>query len=326
MSQWFRFTPSDSLFFRSGEPMELGENHSTGHLLLPPPSVILGALRTTWLRINGIPIDEFRKNPSATTQKAVGLWGQPSPFFATGPLLLKGEEITANNLFLPAPYSWFTTRPEKGASPQNALPLIRAKPDLPPWVRLPHGASTLWARHGEQVESLGGSWISLDQLLKPSPTVRIAHLSDFCQEEDHTGIALHPWRTVREGRIYRFRHIRLNLQCSLVFGITYEQEGGLLDLPEKFPLPLGAERRFGLCHRINPPPLPQAKQAHQWMALNPLPSSPETNASLLAGGRIRYLGGWDLARQFHKPMLGYFPPGSTFNSAQKSCIPLEDPQ
>ncbi|MBF0201034.1 MAG: hypothetical protein HQK66_06935, partial [Desulfamplus sp.] len=57
--------------------------------------------------------------------------------------------------------------------------------------------------------------------------------------------------------------------------------------------------------------------------LSPVEVSKETSAALVASGKIIYRGGWDLARQFHKDMKGYYPAGSVFNSAvDQSCIPF----
>ncbi|HOV63868.1 MAG TPA: type III-B CRISPR module-associated Cmr3 family protein, partial [Spirochaetia bacterium] len=62
-----------------------------------------------------------------------------------------------------------------------------------------------------------------------------------------------------------------------------------------------------------------------YLSLSPIEAHAETNNTVVATGKIQYVGGWDLRIGFHKPMKGYFPAGSVFSRAvSEQCIELPE--
>ena len=61
------------------------------------------------------------------------------------------------------------------------------------------------------------------------------------------------------------------------------------------------------------------------LALSMVKVTEETKAALVAASSLQYLGGWDLNRGFHKPMLAYYPAGSVFDRPLESLtIPIPE--
>ncbi|MDY6822370.1 MAG: type III-B CRISPR module-associated Cmr3 family protein [Thermodesulfobacteriota bacterium] len=305
MMNWYKFDPVDTLFFKGAEPMVMGENHTTSHLFPPMPQTIAGALRTAVLVQKQIDFSDYaRGEVSADILEAVGMAGSPAPFSVTGPLFMAGEEI-----FAPAPYHWFTEKEtmEKNSHPQPVM-VYKGKPVTTSLLKTPF-SPVYWAT-GDQGElvSLGGTWIRLHDLLAGNEMVELKQAADLFTLEERTGIALHQNRKVREGHLYTFNHIRLRNNVSMIFGADQD-----LPLADSGVLKLGGEQRFGQYCKFSPSVDWPSDDNGLFVSLSAIEGSEEAEATLIATGKILYIGGWDMHKGFHKHMKGYFPPGTVFN-------------
>ncbi len=77
-------------------------------------------------------------------------------------------------------------------------------------------------------------------------------------------------------------------------------------------LNLGAEQRFGLYTKI-PGINFNVGSSGFFMSVSQTAGTEQANESVVATGKIQYQGGWDIKKGFHKPMTGFFPPGSVFS-------------
>ncbi|MCA1933133.1 MAG: hypothetical protein LDL13_06120 [Calditerrivibrio sp.] len=295
---FYSFKPVDTLYFRGAESAEMGADHHASTLFPPPPQTIAGAIRTEYLKQHGIDFKKYLKGD--VEQKIIdeiGEAGSDAPFSIIGPFFKKEEKF-----YIPAPYSWYTCSNSVGKVTKYKI--IKAFPIKSPLFVSPQEAN--WAK-GENIETIGGKWILLDDIDKDE-TENIFPLTHFANIENHTGIALdRRKKTTREGHLYSFRHFRLLEDVELVFGIDKE-----ISLEEKGVLKLGAEQRFGSYRKISFT-LKSRKISNLFMSLSIIKGSEEANSSIFATGKIRYIGGWDMVKGFHKPLNGYFPAGTVFN-------------
>jgi CRISPR-associated protein Cmr3 len=297
---WYAFYPSGTLFFKGAEPMEKGSDHHASHIFPPPAQTIVGALRTTALVQNGITYKNYYKSIAPPEiLDAIGEAGNPEPFQVIGPLFRIAEKI-----FVPAPFCWFIDKAQKKNERVRVVKaqstkshLIKGKDEILLWVK---------GGRGDMI-SMGGSWIRLEDLSSTDEKIEIFGADHFYATEPRTGIALNRNRSVREGHLYTFNHLRLKPETTLVFGIDVN-----LPIADNGFLKLGAEQRFGHYEKIKEPVFPPAKSGC-FLSLGLVKGSQSTNQSVIATGKIQYLGGWDLKKGFHKPMQGYFPAGSAFS-------------
>ena len=103
---------------------------------------------------------------------------------------------------------------------------------------------------------------------------------------------------------------------SLIWGL--DQDCGL---DKKGILTLGGEQRFGAYEELKTSPL-FSESGIDYLALSPVLVDQKSSDALIGTGKISYRGGWDLAKQFHKDMRGYYPAGSVFNQNINNCCIL----
>ncbi len=318
---WYQFTPSDTLFFRGAEPMVGGMDYDTRLAFPPSPSVIAGAMRTAVLTQQGIPVDTYRSG-HAVAEK-IGDYGQPAPFTLLGPVLRQAGED-----FVPAPATWYIDGDARALRPHviQAAPLnldAARRLGLQTGVALP-----VWTTHSGELQSLAGSWIALRALTRKRPRLEIGrtlfmpgrNLAALFTREPRTGNALEFTRRVQESKLYSARHLRLRPGFSLVWGL--DQDCGLAD---QGVLSLGGEQRFGAYCRTTPPAFADeiSQDTALYLALAPVRMNAASAAALVAAGEVLYRGGWNLAQQFHKDMVGYYAAGAVFNQNMNSlCIPF----
>ncbi|MBA4368356.1 MAG: hypothetical protein C0403_12055 [Desulfobacterium sp.] len=311
MSNWYQFTPVDTLFFKGASPMALGENHTAFHVFPPPAHTIAGAIRTAALIQNKISFDDFGsgKTPSEIYD-AIGQAGTPAPFGLIGPFFM-----LENTIYIPAPYSWFKPKDSFG----DKVKLIKGKPLK---SRLLKSASSefLWAKDEKgEIVSLGGMWIKKEDLHSNEAAIEAKNSTDFFKNEPRTGIALEKNRRVREGHLYSFNHARLKKDVSLVFGTDRE-----LPIEDQGVLKIGAEQRFGWYQKMPEKSLEFEDNGNLYATLSILEGNDMANRSVVATGKILYFGGWDLHTGFHKPMKGFFPAGTVFNQKiNNNCITIK---
>ena len=302
MFSWYSFKPVDTLFFRGAEPMNMGEDHTVSFLFPPPANTISGAVRTAYLVQKGVSFNDYAgKNiPEAITDE-IGFAGENPPFEIIGPLFM-----FKNELYIPTPYNWYgqkyknkeeyyKTRVYKSFIPETNL--IKTKNKL------------FWVMGGnDDIENLGGKWINFKSLYSNTVEKEIYKPEYFYTYETRTGIAINNSRSVRKGHLYTFKHARLKEDVYLVFGINKN-----ISIDEKGTLKLGAEQRFGKYEKIELDNLNFNGGGKYYLSLSIQECNKESNENIIATGKIKYIGGWDLNKQFHKPMVGYFSSGSVFN-------------
>ena len=320
--KWYQYSPSDTLFLRGSEPMVSGTSYETVQLFPPPVSVITGALRTAVLAQKQVSIHQYRKGHDV--DGLIGKYGEPAPFKVIGPLL-----SVRSRLLMPAPYTWFVeTPPETGNEPHHpevhVLETKSLDKDIVSGLGLTSATRlTGWVRHFHEIKPVGGSWVSVAETLKGnrvfvegetifSPGNSAARLFET---EERLGIGMDPFRRVNEGQLYLARHIRLHKDVSIVWAIDRD-----IGLTSEGVLSLGGEQRFGRYCQIDAGfefPI----KGHRYLALSPVEVNESTHADLIASGKIVYRGGWNLARQFHKEMKGYYPAGAVFSApVDHACI------
>lgn len=297
---WYSFLPTDTLFFKSAVQAEKGLNHEALSIFPPSPQTVLGALRTTILRQNGISISDYKQGAlSQDLAEAVGKPGSQAPFNLVGPMVQKG-----NQLFLPTPYHWFVSKDTKSEETdfekvfiavQESSNLLQYPQDKKYWVK---GSDS-------ELENVGGRWIATEKFNQPTRHDLLKN-EQFFLPEIRTGNALTTSRNVHTGHLYSFAHIRMRNSCRLVFAVDRE-----LPLSDQGVLTLGGEQRFGAYTRAEQVRLPQGTSG-LFMNLTLLEADDESQEHLVATGKLVYRGGWDLHIGFHKPMQAYYPAGSVF--------------
>ena len=299
---WYNFEPADTLFFRGAEPMNIGENHTATANFPPPVRTLKGALRTTILKQNKIPIDHYYDNDNKIDYellKIIGPADKKAGFSVIGPLFELDKMV-----YVPAPYSWFF---DKDDEKKDKVKIHKGIFINSPLIKT--SLKKLFWTKGEQkeLETLGGKWISLNDLYSQNNIIFRKEINDFYRMENRTGIALDSNRSVREHHLYSFSHARLNKNVKLIFGVDKD-----LPIADKGTLKLGAEQRFGLYSKI--PDIDFNNSGSDlFMSISQAAGTEQANESIVATGKIQYQGGWDMKKGFHKPMTGFFPPGSVFN-------------
>jgi CRISPR-associated protein Cmr3 len=316
MINWYDFTPQDTLFFRGAEPAVMGESHTASMIFPPPAHTITGALRTAVLVQHDIDYKQYNAGVLPAGQEAIisviGKSGEESPFSIVGPFFHGNGKI-----WIPCPCIWFAEKKEKASSKKKIS--ISAPIGKTALLKTAAMENLYWAK-GQELETMGGCWVSLDELCSPSEEKTILKNDDFFTKENHTGIALdvnNSRRSARKSHLYSFVHARLHEGVSLVFGVTQK-----LPLQERGILKLGAEQRFGEYRLLSNIDLPKGNSG-LFMTLSILPADEQANQHCIASGRPHYYGGWDMHKGFHKPMKGYFPAGSVFQKQiNHNCIEL----
>ena len=322
INEIFSFKPVDTLFFRGSEPMVMGENHSSNFNFPPPVHTVEGAIRTLL----------YFKDKNKY-RDIIRIGEKKGDFNIIGPMFLVSGEI-----FVPAPYSWYKEKSQKSDKPYlnkkseetkelrhiskfaeifkktepikvfkstfiEGAGLIKTKSNKIYWVK---------ADNGELV-SIGGNWINFNDLISDSSEkVKVFSIDQFFNKEPRTGIAL-KGRTVRKSHIYTFTHARLMEDVEIIFGVDKN-----MPFEDEEILTLGAEQRFGSLKRLKnfenfKEKFNSDNKNGEYMSLSIIEGNKEANEHIIASGQIKYIGGWDLHKRFHKGIVGYYPAGTVFD-------------
>lgn len=306
--KWYEFIPCDTLFFKGASAMVMGENHSAISHFPPLPDTFAGAIRTKILTDRKVSFDDYRHGKiDPDIAELVGRASDKAPFSVTGPLLKDG-----NTIFIPAPYHWFKSSKDNNG---KIIKSFAVKSEL---VKTPT-KQLMWARGTDiELESLGGMWINLDSIFNSKELI-LRKPDTFYTEEIRSGNALQTNRKVRQSHLYSFTHVRLKNNISIIFGLDRDD---LLD--SEGIISLGGEKRFGQYKMI---PLTDFNEStsRYFLALSMIPAQIALVDDIVACGKILYRGGWDMARGFHKPMIGYYPAGTVFNKKiNNNCIAIKE--
>jgi len=332
MIKWYAFEPVDTLFFKGATPMKAGLDHTAASIFPPRPSTIQGALRTLVLRQNNISIKDYYSNSGTAMEiiEAIGPADKNAPFHVIGPVFtINGRSV------IPAPYTWYIEDSkeleDKHEGKEKELRIYKSCSinDLELGnIRINTSAkeSQRWAcSQDANLKPMGGMWISADLIVFPidgpitlynkkeSPSADtpfiINDMNILYVSEPHTGIALEEnYRVAKKGHLYSFTHYRLMPGVQIVFGIDRD-----LPIDKEGVLQLGGEKKFGPYSQIEDINLHQGGSG-LFMSLSPVGAKKEYTDALVATGKTIYAGGWDMKKGFHKPLKGYYPSGSVFNS------------
>lgn len=303
---WYTYTPTDTILVRGADE----ESSSLMSKFPPPAHTLSGAIRTAYLKQQNISFHDYiRGKAEAWVYKDIGKPSQEPPFSILGPLFEKDGEV-----FLPAPAHWYRLKNDMKDKSENScfFDCCYAMERIGPIENIYSSRPIhVWAQGiNGTIETLGSTWIRLAEVGKVNTKEELSIFkpSYFFNKEQRVGVALHDDRRVHNGRLYAFAHYRLVPGISLLFGLNRQ---GILE--DECILNLGAERRFGLCRKINLTLDLHSKSNSLFMALSYIPCTEESNAALVCSEKIDYIGGWDLAKGFHKPMQGFYPAGTIFS-------------
>ena len=325
---WISIDPVDTLFFRGAESMVAGENHEVDTMFPPMPTTIVGAIRTAILCQNKID-PGFMKNEEAVIEGYPILGSKKEPGFdLIGPLLAIGDAV-----LLPAPAHWFAEKkPEESHEWQQEY-LVQAANPLPSDLPLAMAGSTarpFWISKpvAPDMEPLSGWWVTascFETVRKEQKVYFTDKASDvksdkpcvlpptaFFAREERLGIALTSERAAKEGHLYTTVHVRLTEGVRVVVGVNTEHK---LQLAATGILQLGGEQRICQYQVADAMEMP-AMASDILMSLSPVAINDLPEKIRLcprASGKIFRVGGWDMAKEFHKPMTAWLPAGTAFH-------------
>ncbi|MFP3869622.1 MAG: type III-B CRISPR module-associated Cmr3 family protein [Syntrophobacteria bacterium] len=339
---WYVLTPEDTLFFRGGEPMVMGESHFQTSIFPPSPETLAGAVRAKVIQdhaagdFNGYMSGRYSDEP--WYEEIGGPEAVPDTLKLNGPFLYMNE-----SLLFPVPANLYRAKGRAGETLFNAcrpkrFKEVRTKFGLSCVCWLPNRegvAASDWALVDGYITAKGiSSYLSgkLDQLTDDDiyDHQRLRR-EGILLEEERVGIARHRnLRVARSGHLYQTRHWRLGEGVGLAFlleGVSSFGGTGCMQLG-------GEGRRVWITEaKISLPEAP--KRADFVVTLFPIPilgvmdgfpitpvSDGERSLTLPKQDKIPVhchvfkapleFGGWDMKNQRPKPMRAYLPGGSVF--------------
>ncbi|MGQ9532517.1 MAG: type III-B CRISPR module-associated protein Cmr3 [Desulfotomaculales bacterium] len=316
---WLFLEPVDVLLFRDGRPFDALSDHRAASLFPPYPSVIQGAIRSHHLIVKNVDLRDSKK-----IAEVVGTAEDFKGLRIRGPFLARrrGDMVLR---YFPLPADAYFTEHHKlrPASPPQPLPATAAASAPTPMLlglsateRPKKAHSGLWLDEGALVAYLEGREIT-----------GIPENALF-QRESRFGIGMDDARrTVREQALYEAEFIR---PCKDV-GLLVQVEG-YEGWPAEGVMRLGGEgrgARFTQRVEVAPWPAPPKVLPPRFKVYFATPTYFEGGWQPLTGnwnkffeGRVelvaaavhRYesIGGYDWAKQDHKPARRYVPAGSVY--------------
>jgi len=311
---FFSFKPVDTLLFKGAESANKGQDHISSSIFPPFPQTISGAIRTSYLKQKSISFKNYNSGKiDDSIVNNIGKSGEKAPFTVIGPFFKQNNEY-----FIPAPYNWYIEKEEVN-NKSLEFKIIKSQKIESSLIACKN--QILWAKGKGELMSIGGKWISLNDLYSSNSKVKVYPIEQFASFEQRTGIQLEEnYRAVKEGHLFSFYHSRLKDNVEMIFGLDKE-----IDFDKKGILTLGAEQRFGNYIKIENNLFKEfeEKNSNYYMSLSVIKGDNKSNSSVIATGKINYIGGWDLSKKFHKEMEGYFPAGTVFNcKINNNCIKI----
>ncbi|MBA4417606.1 MAG: type III-B CRISPR module-associated protein Cmr3 [Syntrophus sp. (in: bacteria)] len=336
----YRVTPNDTLFFRGGEPMGMGESHFQTSVFPPSPETFIGAVRTSVIVHKGDGDFEGYKNGKyndASWFKEIGFKELPDTFQFTGPFMIKEKDI-----LLPPPCNLFTDADKDAekksfaiASPRDFQKITHSSaiPEIM-WIHRSGGAT------GKNWKPVQG-YITLDGMKKylKGSIDKLSAETDFManntlfETESRTGIALEKngLRTALSGHLYMTSHIRFAETVGMIFILE-----GVPSLPDSLTMRLGGENRTAWCEKSTDAGIPSFQENVEFLVTTmptktkkvehgiPVTEFLDEDMNIILPGGVKsklisyavnkpeLFGGWDLAAQKSKAMTQYVPAGSVF--------------
>lgn len=311
-------SPVDVWLFRNGRPFTAGSDHRAVTLFPPYPSVIQGVIRSHQLILEKVDLNDRK-----AISEAVGTGEDYKNLRLRGPILAKWENEKLTRYF-PVPADLV-------AQEKQFVPLKLHKPDQ---ERLITSALTQYLLYSptEPTKQLPGQWLTEEDLRKAlsNQPVGAVKAGELFERESRFGIGRDDQtRTTREHALYEVEMIRAHPNVGL-----YVEVEGYDGWPSRGLLRMGGEGRGASYILLNAAPLLPLKQSFPDGKLPPrfkvyfvtptyfrrgwLPETWERffegEVRLVAAVLNRYesLGGYDWAKNEHKPARRYVPAGSVY--------------
>jgi len=334
----WRFDALDSWFFRESRPHGTAGGNELNSLFPPPAYTVAGAVRALIGRTQGVDWDKFSESDSYPELKQqIGDSEHFGQLQLTGPFLLKnGERLYPAPLHVLAQF-------DAGGSPEKYAPL---RPGAEPVecdlgkVRLPEFSKPLPG--AKPLENVWLTGAQLERTLSGKDPAECFHKKALFATEPRLGIARdNARRTTIEGLMYQTRHIRLLDDVALgvvVSGIDAELQpaAGLLrfggegrpgavtvrdTLPAVLTAPTLTAGKRGLLLMLlthadfggdwHPPGFTHEDRDDARVWRGAIHGVELTIHSAALGKPVRE-GGWDLAKQQPRPVVGLVPAGSVY--------------
>lgn len=316
----------DVWLFRDGRPFDALSDHRAESLFPPYPSVMQGVIRSHHLVVKNVDLRDVKQ-----IESVVGTADDYNTLRLRGPFLAKKENGQVVR-YLPVPAH---------AAPGNDGYIALTPKPLPETVRTSTPTPMLLWPKGEPQKGDFGQWLREDQLhafLKSEPIQPVKAESEkpLFMRESRLGIARDDARrTTEEGALYEVEFIR---PCKNV-GLLVDVEG-YAGWPTQGVMRIGGEGRAARFEQVAAP---------AWrLPLNPLPrrflvyfATPtyflqgwqpkdwnqffegEVTLQAAAFNRFQSLGGFDWAKNDHKPARRYVPAGAVYCFESKNQARLK---
>lgn len=346
MTQQWKFSAVDTLFFRESRPMESIGGSQLGSVFPPPARTLIGAIRSVIGEHLKTDWADYSHNPENAIRKIIGSPDDFAPLSFRGPFVFSKQE----RLF-PVPLAYLQASSVEGNAPKSTRLTPSTEPvecDLGK-VRLPIKKDDLAG-----AKPLEGAFVTRKGLMaflekKSIHADQIRKLDELIVREPRLGIGRdHETNVVKTGLLYQTSHLRPLASAELE--IVMEVKGLNLELPKLPKLPtrgavrLGAEGRIATWElspsSLNLPAVPKASGAKGLllMLLTPalfkngwVPDGFEaqtddkgtlTWVGTINGVALRLIsavvgkptreGGWDLAKHRPREVISYVPAGSCY--------------
>ncbi len=310
--------PEDVLLFRDGRPFNQGEDHHARSVFPPLPSVMQGAIRSHYLVIQGIPLDDKKR-----IIETVGTAEDYKALRLRGPFLSKRQSEGVTRYF-PTPADAFvlkkeagiilpaTLQPNSGMNSHTHLPYLLCKPQRVP-----------------RTKDKPDAWLSEAQLknyLVDGTEAQTTPENVLFVRETRLGIQLDHWsRTSKDEMLYQAEFIRPMDEIGLsleVKGYPNWPSSGLMRIggeghgvyflevgapKDVFPCPKTLWMRFKV-YFATPAYFNAGWQPHDWGEF--FEGNVTLQAAAISGSLVA--SGFDYARKQEKPARRYVPAGSVY--------------
>jgi CRISPR-associated protein Cmr3 len=320
--------PLDVWLFRDGKPFDAEADHRATSLFPPYPSVMQGVIRSQHLIANKVKL-----NDRAEIEKWVGTTDNYGALRLRGPFLAKwdGENLTR----------YFPVPADMAAQGDKFVPLEMRKPDASELLTsASKEISQLLFSRVEPTKKSPGQWLSdetLREALKGEAVCAIQSGKLF-ERESRFGIGRNDaTRTTEREYLYEVEFIR---PCADV-GLYVDVDGYGEWSEKKGVMRIGGEGRGAAYEIIPAPALPSLKKdlpakfkvyfatptyfKNGWLSES-WSKFFEGEVKLVAAAVNRYesIGGFDWAKNDHKPARRYVPAGSVYYFESNGTAKLRD--
>ena len=342
MTQQWKFSAVDTLFFRESRPMESIGGSQLGSVFPPPPRTLIGAIRTAIGEHRNTDWHDYTYNPENPTRKVMGAPDELAPLSFRGPFVFSQQE----RLF-PVPLAYLQASSVEGKAPDQTRLVPSKDPvecDLGK-VRLPVKEKADLAG----AKPLEGAFVTQKGLMaflekKPIHADQIRKLDELIVREPRLGIGRdNKTNVVETGLLYQTCHLRPLAAAGLEIAMTVS---GLKDveLPARGAVRLCAEGRIATWELsstdLKLPPLSKAKGSKGLMLVLLTPAlfengwlpdgfeaQTDEQGSLTWVGTVNGVvlrlisavvgkptreGGWDMAKHRPREVISCAPAGSCY--------------